>query len=369
MFELTINKQDLLNPLLTVIGAVDKKQAFVILSNILVTVKQEELVLTATDLEIEMTSHAPCVSADAADHQSTVPAKKMVDIIRSLDDEPPLKLRFDAQHVVIKQGRSQFKIATMPADDYPCIQGDLSQLNLTVPRMVLMHLLQSTAFAMAQQDVRVYLNGLFIELDGQSITTVTMDGHRMAVCKWTCDTKHSPHRLLLPKKGVQEMMRLLQSVPDESVILLAGVNHIKLVTQQHTFFSKLIESPFPPYSRAIPRTQDKHVIIDRELLKRALSRIIILAHEKSHAVLLSIQDQQLTLIANNQEQEEALESLAAQTQGDALQIGVNAHYLLDVLNYIHDGLLRLSFTDRDSSILVESLEDEQYQYVIMPMKI
>ncbi|MCP0914833.1 MULTISPECIES: DNA polymerase III subunit beta [Legionella] len=368
MFELTISKQELLSPLLTVAGAVDKKQSLAVLANILIKLGEKELLLTGTDLEIEITARIPCKSKEAAG-AITVPAKKMVDIIRSLEDNAQPIIACDAGVVTIKEGRSQFKLATLPADTYPNSEDEVGEVEFSLPRLKLIHLLQSTHFAMSQQDVRVFLNGLLLELDAQMITAVATDGHRMAICRLPCAAGNQHQRLLLPRKGVQEMLRLLNNITDEQISISVGKSHFKLITSQYTFLSKLIEARFPPYAKAIPREQDKQVIIERDLLKRALSRIIILAHEKSRAVLLHVQSSQLTLIANNQEQEEAIETLEAQTQGDELKIGINASYLLDVLNHINDGQLRLSMTNTESSILVEDLTDEHYQYVIMPMKI
>ena len=368
MFELTLKKQDLLTPLLMVAGAIDKKQALTILSNILIKLKNQQLILTATDLEIEIISYVPCIT-EHDDNTITISAKKLIDIIRTLEDDIPLSLRFKDDLLILKQGRSQFKITTLCADEYPTMNEDVSKLELNVNRLAFMHLLQSTSFAMAQQDVRVFLNSLFLELNGEFITAVSMDGHRMTICKLPCDVNTQHQRLLLPKKGVQEILRLLQTVDDETITLFAGDNHIKIVTANYTFFSKLTEARFPSYNRAIPTGQDKFVLIEKDSFRRALSRMMILTNEKSRAVLLSIQDNQLTLIANNQEQEEATESIIAETEGDALEIGVNASYLLDVLNHLPDGKLRLSFSDTDSSILIDSPQDQNYQYIIMPMKI
>lgn len=368
MFELSISKQQLLTPLLTVAGAVDKKQSLTILSNILLKLVDNQLLLTATDLEIEITSRIPCITQ----HQSgliTIPVKKMIDIIRSLEDDANPTISFKSGVVSIKEGRSQFKLTTLPADDYPVSADEVNDIEFSLERAALIHLLQSTHFAMSQQDVRAYLNGLLFEMDPQSVTVVATDGHRMAICKLLSPLSNQHHRLLLPRKGVQEMIRLLNNISDERVIISAGKNHFKLVTEQYTFSSKLIEARFPPYHRAIPRDQDKLVIIDRDLLKRALSRIIILANEKSRAVLLHVQSDQLTLIANNQEQEEAIESVPAQTTGDELTIGINANYLLDVLNHVAEGFVRISLSNTDTSMLVESVNDENYQYIIMPMKI
>ena len=368
MFELTISKQQLLTPLLTVAGAVDKKQSLTILSNILLKLVDNQLLLTATDLEIEITCRVPCITQN---HTGliTIPVKKMIDIIRSLEDDANPTISFKAGVVSIKEGRSQFKLATLPADDYPISADEVNDVEFPISRAALIHLLQSTHFAMSQQDVRAYLNGLLVEIDAQTLTFVATDGHRMAICRLPAQVSSQHHRLLLPKKGAQEILRLLNNIADEQVSISAGKNHFKLVTEQYTFSSKLIEARFPPYLRAIPRDQDKLVMIDRDLLKRALSRIIILANEKSRAVLLHVQADQLTLIANNQEQEEAIESVPAQTQGDELTIGINASYLLDVLNNVAEGLVRLSLSNTDTSILVESVNDENYQYIIMPMKI
>lgn len=368
MFELTISKQHLLTPLLTVAGAVDKKQPLAILSNILLKLTDTHLSLTATDLEIEITG---CIDVNSSVGTGliTVPAKKMIDIIRSLDDDATPTISFDAGVVSIKEGRSKFKLATLPADNYPHSEEEANDVEFSILKTELVHLLQSTYFAMSQQEVRVFLNGLLLEIDSQLMSAVATDGHRMAICRLPCQLNNQHQRLLIPRKGVQEILRLLSNITDESVLLSAGKRHFKISTKQYSFSTKLIEARFPPYSKAIPTAQDKQVIIERDLLKRALSRIIILAHEKSRAVLLTIQPGLLTLIANNQEQEEAVETLLAETQGDELKIGINASYLLDVLHHVEEGALRLSFSTTDSSILVESLKDEYFFYIIMPMKI
>lgn len=368
MFELSIEKQQLLGPLLMVASAVDKKQSLPILSNILLQLQDDRLSLTATDLEIEITARLSC-RGEGTQGTITVPTKKIVDIIRSLDDDASPRISFKDDVVTIKVGRSLFKLGTLAAKEYPRHKEEVNELELSIQRTALIQLLQSTHFAMAQQDVRVYLNSLLLEFDTQSMTAVTTDGHRMAVARYFTTLPVSQQRLLIPRKGTQEMLRLLQSITDEEVLLSAGKNHLKIETKDYTFISKLAEARFPVYHKAIPTQQDKMVEVDSVRLKRALSRIVILANEKSKAVVLHVQSGQLTLVANNQEKEEASEILEAKTEGDNLSIGINASYLLDVLNHAADGLLRLSFTTMDSSILVESLADAHYQYVIMPMKL
>lgn len=368
MFELTISKQQVLTPLLTVAGAVDKKNHLAILSNILIRLVRDQLILTATDLEIEISAYIPCASSQN-DGLITVPAKKMIEIIRSLDDNAQPCISCDDRIVFIKEGRSQFKLATLPAEHFPHSEDEASEAEFTLPKEALIRLFQSTHFAMSQQDVRVFLNGLLLELDAQSVTAVATDGHRMAICKYISGTQNTHQRFLIPRKAIQEMLRILSHVDDNVVTVSAGKNHFKLRCQAYTFISKLIEARFPPYTKAIPKNQDKHILIDRDIFKRALTRIMILANEKSRAVSLHMQVNQFTLIANNQEQDEGVEIVEAETQGEEIKIGINAAYVLDVLNNIEPGLLRLSMLNSDSSILVESLQDELYQYIIMPMKL
>jgi DNA polymerase-3 subunit beta len=221
---------------------------------------------------------------------------------------------------------------------------------------------------MSQQDVRVFLNGLYLEFEPNQISAVATDGHRMAISRYEC-LNQSQSKLLLPKRAVQELLRVLQGINDEQVVLSAGKAHFKLVSSQFTFLSKLIEARFPPYAKVIPKNQDKYIVVDSLALKRALTRIIILAHEKSKAVTFHLQPGLLTLIANNNEQEEAVETLEAEINGDELKIGLNAAYLLDVLNHFNEGKVRLSMSNPDTSILVESLLHETYLYILMPMKI
>jgi DNA polymerase-3 subunit beta len=367
LFELAIKKEDLLTPLLTVAGAVDKKQSLAILSHFLLKLADGLLFITATDLEIEISAQVACQSNQSVG-TITVPAKKFIDIIRSLDDNTCPTIVFDNGILKIKQGRSSFKLTTLPAENYPSSEDECNDVELSIPRLVLLQLLQSTHFAMSQHDVRVFLNGLFLVFEPNLISAVATDGHRMAISRYSCSNLNE-NKLLIPKKGIQELMRLLNCINDEHVLLAAGKSHVKLISNQYIFLSKLIEARFPPYAKAIPKDQDKQIIIDCATFKRSLARIVILAQEKTKAVMLHVQSGQLTLIANNNEQEEAVESLVAETQGEELKIGLNATYLLDVLTHFGDGQIRLSMSNTDSSILIESLENDQYQYIIMPMKI
>ncbi len=202
MFELTISKQQILPALLMVAGAVDKKQSLPILSNILLQLSAHQFSLTATDLEIQITAVVPCSSNMTG--AVTVPAKKIIDIFRSLDEEATPTLSFSGSNLTIKTEHSQFKLTTLAAVDYPITEDEISEVEFSLQASALMRLLQATAFAMAQQDVRVYLNGLFLEIDTKSITAVTADGHRMAVCRQMDEAFHQHHRLLIPKRACKK---------------------------------------------------------------------------------------------------------------------------------------------------------------------
>ncbi len=367
MFQLSINKDELLTPLMAIAGAVDKKQSLAVLSNFLLKINEKQLVVTATDLELEISATLQCESDQVA--STTVPAKKFIDIIRSLDEQPQPVISYKDNTVRIKQGRSVFKLSTLAAENFPASEIEQNELEINLPRAEFYYLLQSSYFAMSQQDVRVFLNGLLLEFDRRLISAIATDGHRMAINRLNCENTEAELRYLLPRKAVLELMRLLNSIDDETVTLSAGKGHVAIRTQRYHFITKLIDSRFPAYNKAIPRNNDKLVKIDCASFKRSLSRIIILANEKSKAVTLSLEDGVLTLIANNQEQEEAVESLEAVTEGGEIKIGLNASYLLDVLNFLSDGEVHLSMSSAENSILIESPAHEHYQYILMPMKI
>ncbi len=369
MFQFSVNKASLQLPLLTVAGAVDRKQSMPVLSNILLTLKQDEIILSATDLEIDVTARVPVHSVQG-EGQTTVPAKKIVDIIRSLEEDSIPQITADENNqLIIRDKHSQFKLSTLPAAGFPIGEKDKNVVELSLSKHILVHLLQSTYFAMSQQDVRVFLNGMLLSFDAQGITAVATDGHRLAICHASEYQVKSPHRIIVPRKAVLELLRLLSAIDDDTISISAGESNFCLQTEVFSFNTKLVESRYPPYQKAIPKQLNTFILIDRDALKKALNRITILAHEKTKAIVLSVQSAQLQLTANNQQQEEASEIISAEVDGQPIQIGLNAAYLLDVINHCGDGLVRLSFVDENSSLLFESLTDEQYQYIIMPMKL
>ncbi|MDP3559995.1 MAG: DNA polymerase III subunit beta [Legionellaceae bacterium] len=367
----TVSKSALLDPLIMVSGAVQKKQTLPILSHILVRLQDNKLSLTATDLELLMTATVPCQT----EHIGTValPARKILDIVRSLEEEVPLSFQVEKNFVQIVSGKSKFKVSILSGEDFPTPEEPPAHISFRLLRTDLLHLLESTFFAIAQQEIRTFLNGLLLECDNQHMTAVAADGHRMAIARIHTENTVELSRFLIPRKSISELLRVLHSIQDEFIQFSAGNQYVSIQTECYIFTTKLIEARYPAYEMAVPKAANKRVTIDVELLRRALTRMMILAHEKNKGVLLDIQNTGLSLITNNQDQEEAIENIEAEVEVEEESaehsIGVNATYLIDVLQFYQDGLVRLSFSGSEQSMLVESLKHPNYRYLIMPIKI
>jgi DNA polymerase-3 subunit beta len=362
-----VTKLDLLAPLSLVAGVVERKQVKPVLANVRMRWDTHTLTITCSDLEIQTTAKLPCQSKSTGG--TTVGAKKFLEIIRCLDDESDIQFLLQDDSLRIKQGRSSFKLVTLPIEQFPMRQLEEAGELRYIPRLPLVKALQSTVIAIALQDVRAFLNGLLISVENGFLVMVGMDGHRMAISRMALPESFSERHLILPRKSVNDLLRLLQQVDDDEVRLTLHSDHFVLTTAQYHWDSKLIDARFPAYQRAIPMEQTKRVFVDKEQLRKALVRTMILANERFKAVVLSWQQSELHVIAYNQEHEEAVEIVNADISGEDMKIGVNAHYLLDVLSHMQDGPVELSFNTPDSSILVQSLNDKYYQYLIMPMKL
>lgn len=368
MSTLTFQKKQWINSLQMLVGAVDKKQLLPILSTILFRYENDQMWLTATDLEIELTAMVPIEQSNAG-ASFTIPAKKFLDLIRTLDEDDFFEIKINDNHILINTPSTKFKLFSLPPENFPVLEVEEPNHTLDIPRTELINLLQSTAFAISQQDVRVFLNGMLFEFDLNRVTTVAADGHRMAISTTSIAHSISLTRLIVPRKSVSELLRLLNSIQDEMVSLSLYPTLLRLKTESYVFSSKLIESQFLPYHQAIPKQLNTFVLVERDTLKRALSRILIIASDKIRPVVLEANGSKLSLSAQNQEQEQATEEMHVTVDGGSIRIGINPYYLLDVLSIFHEGLVRLSFSAPDSSILVETLQNEDYQYILMPMKI
>lgn len=367
MVDFSIKKEDLVTPLLTVFGAIDRKQSLAVLSNIYLNASSSGISIKATDLEIEITAFIACEVFTTG--IITIAAKKFVEIFRSLESNILTRCTLQNNHFLIKQAQSRFKIVTLPADNYPHTDTKTTEVEISLNKAKFAQILMSTQFAMAQQDVRFYLNGLLLEFEGKNLNVVASDGHRMAINSISA-IENFNNSFLLPRRGISELLRLLNNIDDADITLSAASNHFMVKTRQFCYLTKLIDAKFPPYKKAIPTQNNKAITLSVEKLRACLNRIIILAHEKSRGILFSFSDKNIILQANNQNLEEAQESLeGTNTSGDALKTGINATYLLDVLQYLGSGDITLQMSHPEASILITSSLYENFKYILMPMKI
>lgn len=363
----SIQREDLLTPLQQVIGAVEKRQTMPSLSNVLVRSDDNHLSMTATDLEIELVSRVQLMVDQPG--EITIPAKKFLDICKSLPAEAKINITIDADKALIQSGRSRFTLSTLPAADFPSLEAITSFYEFSMPQNVLRRLIDKTAFAMAQQDVRYYLNGLMLEVSRGMIRTVATDGHRLAYCEQVIDSELADSKqVIIPRKGVMELLHIL-SDSEEPVKITLGNNHIQCHLGNQRFTSKLIDGRFPDYKRVIPAEEGHTVVADRELLKQALSRASILSNEKYRGIRIVLNNNLLKLQAQNPDQEQADVEVEVNYEGDTLEVGFNVTYMMDVLNTSGHEAVQFIIKDANSSCLLKFPEDQQCKYVIMPMRL
>jgi DNA polymerase-3 subunit beta len=361
-----IQREAILKPLQSVVGVVEKRQTLPILSNLLVTVTEEQVSFTGTDLQIEMIARSP--AEGTVPGEATVPARKFYDICRALPDGAVLTVEQQGDRVQVKAGRSRFVLAMLPAADFPTLEAKESNDSLTLPQGTIKELIDRVAFAMAVQDVRFYLNGMLFDLRSDSLRAVATDGHRLALCQAPIDQRTGAERqILLPRKAVLELQRLLET-SDEPVTLELGRSHVRLRRPDVVFTSNLIDGRFPDYEAVMPIGADKHVQVERDVLRDALSRAAILSNEKYRGVRLEVSPGQLRIVAHNAEQEEAVEECAAESNTDGLQISFNVTYVLDALASLRGERVELRLRDGNSSCLIADAGDDRARHVIMPMR-
>ena len=366
--QFTIQREALLKPLQLVAGVVERRQTLPVLSNVLVVVDGSTLSLTGTDLEVELVGRIQ-LEEPAEAGEITVPARKLMDICKSLPDEVALTLKVEDNKAVIKAGRSRFTLATLPASDFPNVEEGPGSMTFSVNQNKLRRLIERTSFAMAQQDVRYYLNGMLLEINKGQLRAVATDGHRMAMCTLDADIDYQErYQLIVPRKGILELARLLGEA-DDLVSIVLGTHHIRATTGDFTFTSKLVDGKFPDYERVLPRGGDKIVLADRQVLRNAFSRTAILSNEKYRGIRLMLSDSMLKIQANNPEQEEAEEELEVSYSGDDLEIGFNVNYLLDAIAAVDSDEVTVSVVDSNSSCLIRAPGQDDCKFVVMPMRL
>jgi len=365
--KLSIPRDELLKPLQITSSVVERRQTLPVLSNILIKAQNNNLILTGTDLEVEIVARLPI--QEDIQGEVTLPARKFLDICRALPDNSNIDIQVDENKAIIKSGRSRFSLATLPATEFPNIDPIVSEYSFSISQRDLKSLIDKTQFSMAQQDVRYYLNGLMLELDNNSLKAVATDGHRLAICEKQADLQVNELRqVIIPRKGVTELSRLLDD-SDTLVQVQVSDNHMQADLGNVIFTSKLIDGKFPDYQQVIPANPSKVVLCDRESLYQSFARASVLSNEKYRGMRLQVSNNLLKATVHNPEQEEAEEELEVQYQGDDFEIGFNVSYFIDALAAIKENAVEVKFTDANQSCLVNAKDDTTCRYVIMPMRL
>lgn len=362
-----IDREKLLKPLQQVSSPLGGRPTLPILGNLLIQVTEGNLLLTGTDLEMELVVRVALTEPHEVG-ATTVPARKFLDICRGLPDGAEIAVLLEADRILVRSGRSRFSLSTLPASDYPNLDDWQSDVEFTLPQSTLKRLIEATQFSMAHQDVRYYLNGMMFETEGEDLRTVATDGHRLAVCSMPVGQALPSHSVIVPRKGVLELMRLMDA-SDAQVQLQIGSNNIRAHVGDIIFTSKLVDGRFPDYRRVLPKNPDKVLQANCDELKHAFSRAAILSNEKFRGVRIYLSKNQLKITANNPEQEEAEEILDVDYDGTDLEIGFNVSYVLDVLNALKCESVKLLLTDSVSSTQIEDSASQNAAYVVMPMRL
>ena len=359
-------REQILSTLQAVIGVVERRQTMPILANVLLVAKDQQLTLTATDLEVELNANSAATVQETG--EITVPGRKLLDIVKALPDKATVTFSLEGERAVVRSGKSRFTLATLSASDFPVIENIEVKQKFSLQQVDMKTLLDKTHFSMAQQDVRYYLNGLLFELADQQLRLVATDGHRLALAEAKLnDSVGANLQVILPRKGVLELQRVLGNQGQVDISISA--NHMRVSVDGVRFTSKLIDGRFPDYGRVIPSEPNRIVGADRVGLRTALQRAAILSNEKYRGIRLTLKPGLLVLQAHNPEQEEAEEEVEVSHTGEAMEIGFNVNYLMEALAAVDGEQVELGFTDGNSSCLIKAPGAVSSRYVVMPMRL
>lgn len=363
----SIQREALLKPLGQVVGVVERRHTLPVLANLLVTAGSDGVSFTGTDLEVEMLARAQVDNFEPG--ETTIPARKLFEICRALPDGARIDVKQSGERVTLSAGRSRFTLACLSASEFPQVDAIDFLERISLPEATLKELLDRTAFAMANQDVRYYLNGTLLDLREDLLRCVATDGHRLATCETPVSLAGTAKRqVIIPRKGVLELQRLLEA-GDGTVEVEFGRNHLRVRRSDFVFTTKLIDGRFPDYEAVIPIGADKQLTVIRETLRAALQRAAILSNEKYRGVKLELEPNRLLIVAHNPEQEEAVEEVEVTSSVSGLSVGFNVNYLLDALGALRGEETRLSLRDGNSSCLIRDADNDRARHVVMPLRL
>ena len=362
------SRDALLRPLQIVSGIVERRHTMPILANILIRKDGENVSFLSTDTEVQITTNAP-IGSGPESAGTTVAARKLLDILRALPESGDVSLTLANKRMTVQSGKSRFALQTLAAEEFPTVSvADSFNATVTLPQKTLKHLFHMVYFSMAQQDIRYYLNGLLLVLDGPKVIAVATDGHRLAFAQVETDNDFARQEVIIPRKIILELQRLLEE-SDEEVRLDIAASQVKLTFADIELVSKLVEGKFPDYTRVVPKGYKNEFTIGRDELLRSLQRAAIMTSDKFKGVRCMLSPGSLKISSTNADQEEAVEELEIDYGGDAIDIGFNVSYLLDVLNNLKCDQINLSLGDSNSSALITIPDNPDFKYVVMPMRI
>ncbi len=369
MFIKNIEKDILLKPLQTVIGIVERKQPLPILSNVLIDKTGSSLRFIATDLEIQIATQINDTDQTGENAAITVAAKKLQEILRVLPEGSKVTLDIQDNRLQLRADKSKFSLQTLPAQDFPKISEQFEQAEkIQIKQTLLKKLFGMVQYAMAQQDIRYYLNGVLLVIDGNCLKLVATDGHRLAFTSAVLDKEYPKREIILPRKTVSELVKILGDAEEEEITIDLTETQVRMTFSDIVLTSKVIDGKFPDYDRVIP-SYTNHLTLDRLAILHALQRAAILSNEKFRGVRFILTEKNLRIISSNSEQEEAQEDMETDYHEIALDIGFNVNYLLDGLNNTSAQTVVFSFGDPNSSILITVPGNDEFKYVVMPMRI
>jgi len=365
--EIKLKRDDLVKPLSKVAGVVEKRQSLPILSCILIKTDGSQMVMTGTDLEVEVISKMAIDGGDSGD--LAVPARKLLDICRALPADSAISIKQEGEKAIVRSGKSRFTLTTMAAADFPGVETSEWNLEVSLPQATLKDLLEKTQFCMANQDVRYYLNGLLLEINGKDVRAVATDGHRMAMSTAQLSEPASQDwQAIIPRKGIVEIIRFLED-ENANVLMRLGSNHAQFEMGDVVFTTKLIDGRFPDYTKVIPQTQPKKLLLERQPFRDALTRVAILSNEKYRGVRFSLSNGELKITAHNPDQEEAVEEIGIDYSGEELEIGFNVNYISEAAGVMHGDKVEITLNDPNSSCTLSQPGDKNTLYVVMPMRL
>ena len=368
MIVLKAPQDKVLAVLQSVSGIVERRHTLPILANVLIRKTGTALQFTTSDLEIQIRTSAE-LDGDSGDFTTTVGARKLIDILRTMPAEQTVSLESSAAKLILRGGKSKFTLQTMAAEDFPLVQESASFGPVfSVPQKTLKDLLSQVSFAMAVHDIRYYLNGILFVAEGKQLSLVATDGHRLAFASATLDVDVPKQEVILPRKTVIELQRLLSSAQGAIEMQFAN-NQAKFSFDGMEFVTKLVEGKFPDFNRVIPKNHKNAITLGRMALLATLQRTAILTSEKFKGVRLNIDPGTLRVASNNAEQEEAVDELDVDYDGDSIEIGFNVTYLIDALTNMTQEMVKLELSDGNSSALFTIPDNNTFKYVVMPMRI